>query len=166
MATNKKKDEKLEQEINELTGLLKRVQADFENFRKRTQKEKEDFGKYLNMDLVLRILPVMDNFKLALKHLPKELESDEWVHGVWHIEKQLEQILTDEGVTEVKAEGAKFDPAIHEAIQEVESDLPEESIVEVVAPGYLMGEKLIRPAKVKVSGKDLGLRDRPGDAEC
>lgn len=149
-----KQETNLQQEIEELTSLLKRVQADFDNFRKRTQKEKEDFGKYLNMDLILRILPVMDNFKLALRHLPKDLESNEWVHGIWHIEKQLEQILNDEGVTEIETTGKKFDPSFHEALEEVASEEPPETIIETITNGYMMGDKLIRPAKVKISKGD------------
>lgn len=149
--TPKSQTKGLEQEIIELTELLKRVQADFDNFRKRTQKEKEDLGRYLNMDLILRVLPIMDNFKLALKHLPKELESNEWVHGVWHIEKQLEQILNEEGISEIETDGKKFDPSNHEALEEVESDTLEGTITETISAGYKMGDKIIRPAKVKVS---------------
>lgn len=151
----KKKEEDFHQELGELKELLMRVQADFENYRKRTLKEKEELGRYLNTDLVLQVIPVLDNFKLALKHLPKELESNEWVHGVWHIEKQLEGVLVGEGLTEMETLGKKFDPSLHEAVEELDSDAPEGEIIEVVSAGYQLNGKIIRPAKVKVSKAKL-----------
>jgi molecular chaperone GrpE len=147
----KKGKEKKVDEIAEIKSLLLRVQADFDNYRKRTQAEKEDFAKYVNSDLVLRILPVMDNFRLAIKHQPKEIKDDSWAQGIWHIEKQLEQILTEEGLTEIPSQGQKFDPHLHEAIEEVESAKPPGEITEVINAGYKLGDKVIRHAKVKVS---------------
>lgn len=138
-------------EIEEIKTLLLRVQADFDNYRKRTQAEKEDFAKYVNTDLVLRVLPVMDNFKLALKHQPKDLVGHDWAQGIWHIERQLEQIMAEEGLTEIPALGQKFNPHLHEAIEEVISKRPPGEIVEVVIAGYRLGDKVIRHAKVKVS---------------
>lgn len=141
-------------ETGELKSLLQRVQADFENYKKRTQKEREEFTKYANTDMILRILPVLDNFKLALSHQPKELKGDGWVEGIWHIERQLEQILTDEGVKKIPTEGQKFDPNLHEAVEEVASEGPPHQIVEEVLAGYMLGDKIIRHAKVKVSSGD------------
>lgn len=140
-----KKDEK-----TELRTLLQRVQADFDNYRKRTQKEKEDYGKYLNTDLVLRLLPILDNFKLALKHQPKEVAGSSWAEGIGHIESQLEKLLLEEGVSEIPTESQKFNYHLHEAIEEVESEKPPGTIAETVTPGYMMGDKVIRHAKVKV----------------
>jgi molecular chaperone GrpE len=139
------------EELEEMKNLLQRLQADFENFRKRSQKEKEEFGKYLNADLLMRVLPVLDNFELAFKHQPQELETNEWVHGIWHIQKQLEQVLADEGVTEIPALGERFDPSKHDALEEVPSDKPEGEIVEVILKGYQIGDKILRHARVKVS---------------
>lgn len=147
----KTKAQKKVDELTEIKGLLLRVQADFDNYRKRTQKEKEEFGAYLNTDLILRIIPVMDNFQLALKHLPRELEGNSWANGIFHIERQLEQILTDEGVQKITTVGQKFDPHLHEAIEEVPSELPQHTITEEVLAGYKIKERVIRPAKVKVS---------------
>lgn len=147
----KKKDVNQETEVAELKNLLQRLQADFENYRKRTQKEKEEFGRYLNEDLILQILPVLDNFKLAVKHLPKELEQNEWVHGIWHIEKQLEQVLCDQGVSAIGNLGETFDPNLHEAVKEISSKHPEGQIIEVTQTGYRIADRVIRPAKVVVS---------------
>lgn len=146
-----KKKEKQANELEEMKNLLIRLQADFDNFRKRSQKEKEEFGRYLNADLLLRILPILDNFQLALKHLPKELESDEWVHGIWHIARQLEQVLSEEGVEKIPTVGQKFDPSLHDAIEEVGSDKPKEEITEEALAGYKIGDKILRHARVKVS---------------
>ena len=148
-----KKDPK--KELAEAKNLLLRVQADFENFRKRTQNEKEEFSRYANTDLVLRILPVLDNFKLALAHQPKELKENSWAQGIWHIERQLEQILADEGVQKIPTEGQKFDPNLHEAVEEVVSDAPPHQIVEEILAGYILGDKVIRHAKVKVSSGNV-----------
>lgn len=145
----KKKD--TQKELAELKDLLKRVQADFENFRKRSQREKEEFAHFANTDLILKILPVLDNFKLALEHLPKDLEKNEWVHGIWHIEKQLQQVLNDEGVQEITTLGQEFDPYLHEAVEEVESKLPAGTVIEEILAGYTLKDKVIRHAKVKVS---------------
>lgn len=138
-------------ELTELRNQLLRTQADFDNYRKRTQKEKETFGQFLNTDLILRFIPVLDNFRLALKHLPKELEGNEWVQGIWHIERQLEQVLTDEGVTEIKSIGEVYDHNLHEAIEEVESEVPPGTVTEEIVRGYKQGDRVIRSAKVKIS---------------
>lgn len=137
--------------VKELENLCMRVQADFENYKKRSQKEKEDFSKYANADLILQILPIIDNFQLATKHLPAEIEENNWVKGVLQIEKQLEQVLVAEGVTAIEAIGNQFDPYLHEAIEEVPSERPEGEIIEEVTRGYRLNDKIIRHAKVKVA---------------
>lgn len=135
----------------ELENLCMRVQADFENYKKRSQKEREDFSKYANTDLILQILPIIDNFQLATKHLPVEIKDNNWVKGVLQIEKQLEQVLVAEGVTAIEAIGKQFDPYLHEAIEEVPSERPEGEIVEEATRGYRLNDKIIRHAKVIVA---------------
>jgi molecular chaperone GrpE len=153
-------------ELTELKNQMLRVQADFDNYRKRTQKEKEEFGSYLNTDLILRIIPVMDNFQLALKHLPKELEGNNWAAGIFHIERQLEQILGDEGVQKIQSVGQVFDPHQHEAIEEVPSELPEHTIVEEVLAGYRLKDRVVRPSKVKVSaGNNKNLKEELNEGD-
>jgi molecular chaperone GrpE len=154
MKDKNKVSKKPKDELSEMKGALLRVQADFDNYRKRTQKEKEEFGQFLNTDLIARIIPTLDNFKLALKHLPKELEGNEWVKGIWHIERHLEQTLQEEGVTEIISEGMPFDPELHEAIEEVTSGTPPGTITEEILKGYKLNNKVIRHAKVKVSKGD------------
>ena len=140
-----------ENNIVELESLVKRLQADFDNYRRRTQKEKEDFATYATSDLILRILPTLDHFKLALKHLPRELENNDWAKGIWHIEKQLEQTLADEGLTEIETLDQKYDHSLHEAVGEVNSKKPPGTVVEEIQKGYMIGERILRPEKVKIA---------------
>jgi molecular chaperone GrpE len=135
----------------ELTELVQRIQADFDNYRKRTQKEKDDFAKYLNTDLILRVIPVLDNFQLAANHLPQNLADDNWAKGILHIARQLEQVIYDEGVSKIPTVGVMFDPNLHEAVNEVESDLPPGTIITEILAGYKLQDRIIRHAKVTVS---------------
>lgn len=138
-------------EIQELEHLVKRLQADFENYRKRVQKDKEEFSQFANTDLIFRILPTLDHFQFALKHLPKELAENEWIKGVWHIERQLEQTLADEGLVKIGTVGQKFNHQLHEAIEEVKSNKPPGTIIEEIQGGYSLRDKVLRHAKVKVA---------------
>jgi molecular chaperone GrpE len=140
--------------VKELENLCMRLQADFENYKKRSQKEREDFSKYANTDLILQILPIIDNFQLATKHLPEDIADNNWVKGVLQIEKQLEQVLAAEGVTAIEAIGSQFDPYLHEAIEELPSERPEGEIIEEVTRGYRLNDKIIRHAKVKVANNN------------
>jgi len=147
----KVKKKKSESELVELQHLAKRIQADFDNYRNRVQKEKEEFSQFATNDLVIRLLPTLDHFKLALKHLPKELAENDWVKGIWHIERQLEQTLADEGLSEIETVDQKFDHELHEAVGEVKSAKPPGTIVEEVQKGYKLGNRILRPAKVKIA---------------
>jgi molecular chaperone GrpE len=147
-----KKDSKVKKmSYAELEHYTKRIQADFENLKKRSTNERIEYSRYANTDLILQILPVLDNFRLAVKHLPRELEENAWVAGVRHIEAQLKQILQGEGVVEIESIGEQFDPNLHEAIEEIESEKPPGEIVEEIQRGYSLNDKVIRHSKVKVS---------------
>lgn len=141
----------LEQKIAELTAGWQRTQADFDNFRRQSAEEKMRIIKSANSNIVSDLLPVLDNFQLAAKHVPAELADNAWAQGIKQIEKQLEDILASEGLEPVGNIGEEFDPSFHEAVEHVASDKPEDEIVEVVLRGYKMDGDLIRPAKVKVS---------------
>lgn len=147
----KPKKQSKKDELAETKALMMRVQADFENYRKRAQKEKEEYGKYFNTDLIARMLPVLDNFRLALKHQPKDFKDNGFLSGIGHIERQFEQIFTEEGVEKIPTEGQKFDPHLHEAVEEISSEKPPGQITEEVLAGYKLGDRIIRHAKVKVS---------------
>jgi len=143
--------DELEQKVGELTLGWQRCQADFTNYRRQTEEDRKKLIKVANFDLIESILPVLDNFQLAAKHVPKELESNNWAIGIKQIEKQLENILENEGLKKIETIGQQFNPAIHEAIEHISSDQPENVIVEEISSGYQFDGQLVRPAKVKVS---------------
>ncbi|MFC5532101.1 nucleotide exchange factor GrpE [Cohnella yongneupensis] len=130
-----------------------RAQADFDNFRRRTMKEKEELAQYATSKLVGQLLPVLDNFERALAANGEGAQSDSFAKGVDMIYRQLSQVLEAEGLKPMDAVGQPFDPEHHQAIMQVESDEYEEgTVVEVIQSGYWLKDKVIRPAMVKVSG--------------
>ena len=134
----------------------KRSQAEFENYKKRQQESQKELGGYLIEKLVLDVIPVLDNFRAATLHVPPEQKESPWVVGIQYIEKQLETVLTDNGMQTIEA----FDPTIHEAIdseqsttnsqQEEEIEEKPHIIVKVIQKGYRLGDKVIRAARVVV----------------
>jgi molecular chaperone GrpE len=129
---------------------LQRLQAEFENFQKRTQKEKEELTNYAKEDLILKLLEVTDNFERAIQAI-KDHESEE-AKGVKMIFSQFQNILESEEVTKIEAKGKQFDPHEHEALAKEESEEEENTVTEEFQKGYKYKEKVIRPAKVKISG--------------
>ncbi|TVY00509.1 nucleotide exchange factor GrpE [Cohnella terricola] len=129
-----------------------RTQADFDNFRRRSTKEKEELAQYASMKLITQLLPVMDNFERAFQAGGEGADSS-FAKGVDMIYRQFTQVMDAEGLQRMEAEGQPFDPEYHQAIMRVESEDHEEGIVvEVVQTGYMLKDKVIRPAMVKVSG--------------
>jgi molecular chaperone GrpE len=130
-----------------------RAQADFDNFRRRTMKEKEELGQYASMKLISQLLPVVDNFERAVAAASVNGDFESLAKGVDMIFRQLEQTLEQEGLKAMNVVGEPFNPEFHQAIMQVESDEHEEGIVlEEVQKGYILKEKVLRPAMVKVSG--------------
>ncbi|MEI8103408.1 MAG: nucleotide exchange factor GrpE [Candidatus Moraniibacteriota bacterium] len=136
---------------------LKRLQADFENYKRRQAETQKEMKNFLIEQLVLDIIPVLDNFRSANAHIPEAAKSEPWVVGVQYIEKQLEDVLTSNGmqIIDVK-EGDVFDPNIHEAVSQVEVNEEKQeggmqAVAKVLQKGYKLGEKIVRPAKVIVA---------------
>jgi molecular chaperone GrpE len=126
----------------------KRALADMENLKKRTAKQNEEYKKYCLEDFVLELLPVLDNFNLALDHVPDDEKKSGWVVGILHIKKQLEDVLSNRGVVEILAEkGDKIDTNIHEVVSGKEG----EKVKKVLKKGYKMGDRVIRPVIVEAS---------------
>jgi molecular chaperone GrpE len=129
---------------------LVRLQADFENFRRRTAREKEDFYKYAAEQLIESLLPILDNFELALAHgreTPGKL-----FEGVEIIYRQIVDTLAAQGLTPIPSVGEIFDPSKHEAVlQEQTGNHPDNVILEELRKGYLFKDKLLRPSMVKVA---------------
>jgi len=136
----------------ELENLLKRVQADFDNFRKRTEKERTEIIKFANAHLITGLLPVLDNFKRASQHVPQELHSNTWVTGIQAIERQFEDILSQVGLTIIAPNtDDSFDPTHHEAVAQRGMQESTGKIKKTVIPGYKLHNTVLKPAKVEVS---------------
>ncbi len=132
--------------ISELTDLVKRQQAELVNLQNRFEVQKKNLLLYATENIIMDILPILDNFKRSTEHLPKELDENNWAKGINLIEKQLEEMLKQNGLEIIETKiGDPFDPNIHDAI-EGENHI----ISEVVLDGYKLNSKVIRPAKVKV----------------
>ncbi|HEU4414000.1 MAG TPA: nucleotide exchange factor GrpE [Candidatus Angelobacter sp.] len=144
--------QKLRNERDALFDRVARLQAEFDNYRKRAAKENADFRDFAVADAARALLPVIDNFSLALKNSaakPEDLRK-----GVELIYKQLQDVLQKLNVQRIPAQGEPFDPRVHEAIEVVESnDAPDHHVLEELQPGYRIKERLLRPAMVRVSKK-------------
>ena len=146
----KKELEQKDKTIGELTDTLQRLQAEFENYRKRIEKEKSEFVKYSHADVIAKILPVLDSFEMALKHTN---EPQKFINGMKLIYAQLHSALEAEGLRPIKTDGEKFDPYKHEVLMKEESEKPEGTILEEFQKGYMLNDKILRFSKVKISGK-------------
>jgi molecular chaperone GrpE len=150
---------RLEGEVKELRDSLARRQADFENYRKRMERERSDTFNRVVVDIAAQLLPVLDNLKRALETEAsvEAIESDEFRHflsGVDLIYKQLNGVLDALGVKPVLAEGEIFDPHLHEAVvTEPTDDYEPDTVIQEIVRGFRVGDKLIRPALVKVAVK-------------
>ena len=143
------------EKAKECQDKLLRAQADFDNLRKRLEKERVEFLKYANEEILLELLNVLDDLERTI-NLAEDKHEDlnAFLKGVEMILAHLYDMLKQHGVKPIEAEGKVFDPHYHEALMQVENkDLPEHTIVEVLQKGYLMHERVIRTAKVKVSKK-------------
>jgi molecular chaperone GrpE len=140
----------LEKQIGELTEALQRERADAINIRRRHEEQIASMRGHLKANVVRDLLPVIDNFERALKHVPKDLEGNDFVKGVQGVVKQFEKTLTDLGVEKIKTVGEPFDPRYHEAVQMEEGDGATEVVSEELQSGYKLGGEVIRHAMVKV----------------
>ncbi|MDD2497535.1 MAG: nucleotide exchange factor GrpE [Desulfitobacteriaceae bacterium] len=144
--------DKLMAEKDDLINTLQRLQADFDNYRRRTRLEKEELIKYAAEGVVSSLLPVVDNFERALASADNGGEAKNFIQGMEMIFRQLIQVLSQEGLAPVQALGNPFDPTLHEAVMQVEKENTESNIViEEIQKGYTLKGKLIRPSMVKVA---------------
>lgn len=134
-----------------------RCQADFENYKKRSAESQKDLIRYATQSIILEILPVIDNFHASTGHIPAEQKDNSWVTGIMYIQKQLENIITENGVEEIEIKvGDNFDPIYHEAIEDKEcatcktEHKYKNKIKKVLTKGYKIGDKVIRAARVVV----------------
>ncbi len=142
----------LKQELAKWRDAALRNQAELENFRKRMQREKAEAVKFGNFNLIMELLPVIDNFHYGLEAARSESESSSVFQGMSMVMKQVTEFLADQGVEEVPALGQSFDPNIHEAVQQDWSDsVAEGHVIAVVRKGFKLHDRLLRAANVIVS---------------
>lgn len=150
MEQAQKELDKQKASAEEYYNRLLRLQADFDNSRRRTTREREEYVRHAAASLCESLLPVLDNFQLALG--AKEQDPARVVEGVEMIYRQLMEVLHKEGLTPVEAEGEQFDPTKHEAaMQEITGDYPDNTVISELRRGYYLKDKLLRPAMVKVA---------------
>ncbi len=149
----------LEKKTQEYLAGWKRAQADYQNLQRETEANRKKWIQMANASLLEELLPIYDNFKLAIKHIPEEQRKLDWVVGIMHIKNQLEKILNDNGIEEIKTVGEKFDVELHEAVARQDGDnskqMKENSdknsndiIQEEIRAGYKLNGKVLYPAKV------------------
>jgi molecular chaperone GrpE (heat shock protein) len=132
---------------------MKRLAADFENYKKRQAQVQKEWAQFSNENMIMQILPVLDNFHASTDHIPEDQKENPWVVGIMHIQEQLEKILEDNGVSEIKVkEGDGFNPEIMEAVESKESEEGESrnAVSKIVQKGYKIGDKIIRATRVIV----------------
>ncbi|XOU94574.1 MAG: nucleotide exchange factor GrpE [Candidatus Kerfeldbacteria bacterium] len=145
--------EKTKEKMEEYLNGWKRAKADYSNQKKEFERKEQEIIQFANATLILEIMPIYDNFKLAWKHIPEEHKNeDEWLKGIEHIKKQFADMLKRLGLEEIPTVGEKFDPELHEAVgtEKVEGKKSGE-IVEEIKSGYKLYNKVLEPAKVKTA---------------
>ncbi len=152
LGKKKKKKDPRDEKIEELEDRVKRQMAEFDNFRKRTEKEKSHMYEVGARDVIEKILPVVDNFERGLAAVPEEERTNPVIEGMDKIYKQLMTVLTDLGVAPIEAAGQEFDPNLHNAVMHIEDEeLGENIVAEEFQKGYTYKEAVIRHSMVKVA---------------
>ncbi|MCD4829656.1 MAG: nucleotide exchange factor GrpE [Candidatus Cloacimonetes bacterium] len=149
--TEETKEAALERNLQTMRDKWLRTTAEFENYRRRTDSEKSRWIKNATERLVIEICDVLDNFERAIETGIQEHQFDSFLAGVELIHKQLADVLAKEGVKRIEAGDAKFDPMVHDAVSQAPADQPRDTVLAVIQNGYIMHDKVIRPAKVVVS---------------
>ena len=147
----KKKKDKKDEQIEDLTDRLKRQMAEFENFRKRTEKEKTQMFDMGAKTIVEKILPVIDNFETGLATVPEDKQEDPFVSGMQMVYKQLMTELENAGVKAIECAGQEFNPDFHNAVMQVESEELESGVIaQVLQKGYMYKDSVVRHSMVSV----------------
>lgn len=142
----------LQQKAQEHFASWQRAVADYQNLKKQTDKEKQELFQYAQGAAVLEFLPIYDNLKRAIKHIPTEQREQEWVKGIAHIQRQFEEALKAMNITPILTEGQPFDHTKHHAISKVKKDgIAADTVIEEVKSGFMAGDKVLEPAQVVVA---------------
>lgn len=153
MAKPTKNEEELSQQVGELTADLQRLRADFENYRKRVDLEKQQVQQLAATAMIMKLLPVIDTLERAIAHAPEELAENKWAQGVVGLGKNLDKSLSELGLERIDANpGTIFNPNLHEAVMmDDEATGEQEVIAEELRAGYLLQGSVVRPSMVKVT---------------
>jgi molecular chaperone GrpE len=152
--TPQKDIEEMESQAKEYLEGWQRAKADYANLKRRVDEDLQRVAKFANEDLILKVIPVLDNFKRAFKHIPQEHKESDWVKGIKQVERQLEEMLKQEGLEKMELLGEEFDPEEAEAMGfDIKSEYKDGEICEVLEDGYKLKDKVIRAAKVKICKK-------------
>jgi molecular chaperone GrpE len=147
-----KKNEELSTKITELVSDLQRTRADFENYRKNVEADKQRLANVVKITTIAKILPLLDDIERAITHAPPELQTNDWAKGVIALQKKLETALSDLNIKRINATaGTDFNPDLHEAVAFDESEGEKEIVAAELRAGYQMDGETIRPAIVKVA---------------
>ena len=131
-----------------------RLQADFDNYRRRTKEEQARLSKTVTASIIKKFLPVLDNLDRALAHMSKDENAGPYLEGFQLMEKVFNKVMQEFGLVEIDAQGKPFDPYYHEALMEIQSDdVEEDTVAAVLQKGYMIGEEVLRPSKVQVAHK-------------
>lgn len=139
-----------QKQIDELTEALQRERADATNLRRRYEEQIASLQTLAKASVVRNLLPVIDNFERALKHIPADLADNDYVKGIGSIVKQFEKTLEQLGVKKIKTVGEPFNPHLHEAVSMEDGDGEQETVCEELQSGYQMGDEVLRHAMVRV----------------
>jgi molecular chaperone GrpE len=130
----------------------RRTMAEFQNYKRRADKDKAEYAQFANQRLLKRLLDVLDSFDAGFKTIPAQFKNEPWVEGMRAVERQLLQIMEQEGVTPIEAQGKDFDPNFHEAIfYEPSEGASEGEILDELQRGYMIQDRILRPTRVKVA---------------
>jgi len=148
----KKKLDECQKLKEEYLAGWQRARADLLNYKKEEIERIGELIKYADVGIILKILPILDNFEIVEKKLPENLKNDENIKGILQIKAQLQDFFKNQGLEEIKSVGERFDPNFHEIVQELEKkDCQPGTVIEEIQKGYTINGRLLRPAKVKVA---------------
>lgn len=140
-----------QQKAEEYLALAQRTQADFDNYRRRTEEREQELGALAIAQVALQLTPILDDFRRALQSVPPDEHASAWVTGIRQVEKRLRQLLAGYGLTPIE-EAGQFDPREHEAIATApHPEIPEDMVIDIVEIGWKFHDKVLKPARVRVS---------------
>ena len=156
-----------DKKIEDLTETLKRLQAEFENYKKRIEKDRIEYSRYASAGLMAKLLPVLDTFEIAIKN---SSDKDQFIEGMKMIYGMLHTTLESEGLAPVETKGKKFDPYKHEVLMKEPSEYPDDTILEEFQKGYMLHDRVLRHSKVKIcynenENKENDLNDNSGGSK-